>query len=158
MFGVIRLNTFKEDLQRGKQIENYVLKQIRLIFPSATIIENKFKYYDIFIPEIEKIEVKCDEKSKQTGNILIELFMFNQPSGLLTTKADYWVFFTGDRFIWIQPIKITECLLMNNIPTRKFIGNGDSEPKTACLVKQPLLETYANIIQKRVDIQPLFCS
>jgi hypothetical protein len=63
-------NTFKRDLDRGKKIELYVLKQIRLIFPSATLIENKFKFYDIFIPEIEKkIEVKCDEKSQETGNI-----------------------------------------------------------------------------------------
>jgi len=153
------VNTFNRDLARGKQIENYVLKQIQLIFPSATLIENKFKFYDIFIPEIEKkIEVKYDPASHRTGNILIELYMFNQPSALLVTKADYWVFFTGDRFIWLQPIKIIECLLMNNIPSRTFIGKGDTEPKTACLVKQPLLERYANIIQKKVDIQPLFCS
>lgn len=153
------MNTFKQDLVRGKQIENYVLKQIKLIFPSATLIENKFKFYDIFIPEIEKkVEVKCDEKSQFTGNILIELFMFNQPSGLLVTTADYWVIYTGDRFIWISPSKIIECLLMNNIPSRSFIGNGDTEKKTACLVNQGLLEKYSNIIQKKVDIQPLFCS
>jgi hypothetical protein len=155
----MKLNTFKKDLNRGKQIELYVLKQIRLIFPSTTLIENKFEFYDIFIPEIEKkIEVKYDEKSQETGNILVELFMFNQPSALLVTKADYWVFFTGDRFIWLQPIKIIECLLMNNIPSRQFIGKGDTQPKTACLVNQRLLERYANIIQKSVDIQPLFCS
>ena len=38
------------------------------------------------------------------------LMMFEKPSALLTTKADYWVVYTGKELLWITPIKINECI------------------------------------------------
>ena len=55
-------------------------------------MEGYFKDYDIYVPEINKsIEVKSDEKSKYTNNIVVEVEFNGKPSALSTSKADYWV-------------------------------------------------------------------
>ena len=100
-------DNFKKDLQRGRDIENLILNKVKQKYACAVLIDGKFKDYDLFIPETNKtIEIKGDYRSCQTGNILIELMMFNVPSALLTTKADYWVIFTGQELLWTTPIKI----------------------------------------------------
>ena len=38
------------------------------------------------------IEVKEDVRTKDTGNVVIECESRGQPSGIMTTKADFWVF------------------------------------------------------------------
>ena len=72
-------------------MKNY-LKTVQTKYPCAVLIDGKFKEYDLFIPEKnKKIEIKGDYRSCETGNIIIELMMFDKPSALLTTKADYWI-------------------------------------------------------------------
>lgn len=60
---------FDLDLERGKEWENYF----------ASIIGNS------------KIECKRDRLARKTGNIFIEYECFGKPSGIATTKSDYWV-------------------------------------------------------------------
>jgi len=38
------------------------------------------------------IEVKTDRKAARTGNVFIEVFNRDKPSGISTTKADYWIY------------------------------------------------------------------
>ena len=71
------MGTFAQDLKEGKAIESIVLDLIKIKYPAATIINGYFPGYDIWIPEIHKsIEVKSDQKSQYTGNILIEVCFF----------------------------------------------------------------------------------
>tara|TARA_Y100000768_G_scaffold386309_2_gene374415 strand:+ start:5580 stop:6023 length:444 start_codon:yes stop_codon:yes gene_type:complete len=138
---------FDESLLAGRKVEHLVLDRIKNKYPSAVLIENKFAEYDIFVPENDtKIEVKLDKKSQFTGNLVVELFMFGKPSGILKTTADYWYWETGKNLLIAKPKKIIECLLMNNIRTNVFIGKGDTHPKTACLVKIELLKRYCESI------------
>ena len=39
-----------------------------------------------------KIEVKLDSMAHKTGNMFIEVYSRNKPSGISTTEADYWVY------------------------------------------------------------------
>ena len=104
-------NTFERDLKRGEQIELKVLSMIKKKYPQAYKVEGYFKDYDIYIPEIDKrIEVKSDEQSKHTGNILIEVEFNNKPSALSTTKADFWVWWDGSEFAWFTVDKIWKCI------------------------------------------------
>jgi hypothetical protein len=138
---------FEESLLVGREVEHLVLEQIQTKYPSAVLIKNKFSEYDIFIPENDKkIEVKLDKKSQFTGNLVVELYMYGKPSGLLRTQADYWYWETGNNLLCIRPIKIIECLLMNSVPSRTFIGNGDTVEKTACLVKIETIKPYCESI------------
>ena len=79
--------TFKDDLKRGEKVELDVLKIIQKKYPNAYKIEGYCKEYDLYVPDVGGIEVKYDKKSKETGNIVIEIEMFGKPSALMTTKA-----------------------------------------------------------------------
>ena len=143
---------FKKDLQRGRKIEEKILDICKQKYPCSVLIDGKFKDYDLFIPETNKtIEIKGDYRSCETGNIIIELMMFNVPSALLTTKADYWVIFTGQELLWTTPIKIIECITINNISSRSLTGQGDTASKVACLIPIEIFKKYCFKIEDSND-------
>ena len=133
---------FNEALSRGKQVEEMVLSLIKPKYSKAYIQKGYFKEWDIYVPEKNiGIEVKCDEKSKYTNNLVIEIEFNGKKSALSTTKAKFWVFFDGDEFIWIEPEKIKEIVL--KYPLREFIGSGDTKYKKAYLVKKEDIKNNA---------------
>lgn len=135
--------TFKRDLKRGKHHEEVILKRIQKEYPRAYIMEGYFKPYDIWIPEINKaVEVKSDEKSKYTGNIVIEVEFDGKPSALSTTEADWWVIYDGEAYVWFTPKGINDCIIDNNLTVATFVGKGDTKQKKAFLVKKDLLYKY----------------
>jgi hypothetical protein len=140
------VTTFKQDLQRGIDVEQKVLAILKKTYPSASLID-KYKGYDIWIPETNKsVEVKYDPMSNTTGNIVIEIWMYEKPSALLTTTADYWVFHDDIVFVSMSPKRIFECIMVNEIPLRIFTGKGDTVSKKAYLVPKDLLFSYGKII------------
>jgi hypothetical protein len=127
--------SFNQDLAIGESVEEQFLSVIRKKYPSAVKIPKKFSEYDIFVPEKDlKIEIKSDQKSNYTGNIVIEIEMFGKPSGLMATKADMWVFYDGKDFMSITPKDITYFLFINRLVHTEFVGKGDTEKKKAFLV------------------------
>jgi hypothetical protein len=140
---------FSDSLQAGQELEDLVLDLLRKDYPSSVRIPGKFKPYDIFVPEKNvKIEVKQDKKSLHTGNLVIETSMYGRSSGIMTTEADYVYFDTGEELMIITPKKIFECILNFNIPQRSFVGDGDTEEKTAHLVPVDMIKPYCTKIQK----------
>ena len=136
-------NKFKEDLIVGQEGESLVLNQIKKKYPKTYSIEGYCKEYDIWIPELNYgIEVKQDAKSNYTGNIVIEIEMFNKPSALITTKAKYWIFYDQKKFVIIEVRDIYNCILQNQYKYVEFVGNGDNEKKKAFLVNKKLLYSY----------------
>ncbi len=145
------MNSFKKDLNTGKKIENEVLGRIQQKHPSAFIIDGYCKAYDIFIPEVSMgVEVKYDEMSAKTGNIVVEIKMNERLSALSTTLAHYWIFVTKQIYIWIKPDRIKDCIIQNNLQMRSFTGAGDTKQKDAYLIKEKLLRQYAEQINTRV--------
>lgn len=136
-------NKFREDLDRGLAIEKQVLGLLLPKYPSATIV-NAYKGYDIWIPEINKsIEVKSDLKSNYTGNFVVEIEMSGKLSALMTTTANYWVFYDGASFLWIRPMDIVNCIFQNKLTYVEFVGNGDRNSKKAFLIKKEMLLRYS---------------
>lgn len=137
--------SFYDSLETGASVEEQVLNILRKKYKSASLI-NAYKGYDIWIPELHKsVEVKQDYKSKYTDNIVVEIEMFNKPSGLLATTADYWVFSDKeDSFVAIPVKKIFQCIMLNNLQYKEFVGKGDTHPKKAYLIKKELLFSYGN--------------
>lgn len=96
----------------GITYEEKVLKVLQKKYPLAKRIEGQFLDYDIWVPELHKsVEVKYDKRSETTGNIIIEYEKNNKPGDILTTKANYWCIHTITGFLWIEPLKIIECIL-----------------------------------------------
>tara|TARA_B100002052_G_scaffold275105_1_gene278730 strand:- start:656 stop:1105 length:450 start_codon:yes stop_codon:yes gene_type:complete len=145
------LDTFHKDLKIGKITENSVLSIIKNKYPKSYIIDGYFKDYDIYVPEKNiGIEVKRDEKSKYTGNLVVEIEFDGKPSALSTTKADYWVFYDGECYIWITTSKLN--YVVSNFGTiRKFIGKGDTKYKKAYLMKKDIIKSYADKITKPLE-------
>jgi hypothetical protein len=138
---------FKEALKAGEEIEYKLLERIKRKYPKAKKVAGKQSKYDIFIPELGGgIEVKADFMSKKTGNIVVEIEFNGKPSALSVTEAFMWVFFTGDKYLFIYPNMIKSCITENNLKIREFIGDGDTVSKKAYLVKQDLLSNYAEKI------------
>lgn len=147
------MKTFKKDLNRGIKVENLVLQRIQKKYPKTYRIEGYCKEYDLWIPEVEKgIEVKYDPMSNQTGNIVVEIEMFGKPSALMTTKADYWIFYDDNVFVWIKPSEIKKCIEENKLRTVKFTGRGDTHSKIAYLIKKELLFSYGKQFINYEDI------
>jgi hypothetical protein len=138
--------SFQKDLQRGLEVEEIVLGILRKKYPSASLI-NAFKGYDIWIPEIDKaVEVKYDPMSQETGNIVIEIEMYDKPSGLMATQADFWVFYDGEMFV-IMPVKhIFKCIFDCKLQYVEFVGKGDTRSKKAFLVDKNTLFKYGKIL------------
>jgi hypothetical protein len=137
------IETFNRDLKRGKYHENVILEVIQKKYPRAFIKDGYCKEYDIFIPELKiGVEVKSDEKSKFTGNIVIEIEFNNRPSALITSKAKYWVIFDGYDYHWFLKDKIKDCILENKLKWVEFIGKGDTKSKKAYLIKKEILYKY----------------
>lgn len=137
------IETFNRDLKRGKYHENVILEVIQKKYPKAFIKDGYCKEYDIFIPELKiGVEVKSDEKSKFTGNIVIEIEFNNRPSALSTSEAKYWVIFDGYDYHWFLKDKIKDCILENKLKWVEFIGKGDTKSKKAYLIKKEILYKY----------------
>lgn len=67
---------FNYDLQFGEKAEDFVNK----LFTNGG-----------------KIEVKYDRKAHETGNLFVEVISRDKPSGISTTKANYWIFVIDKR-------------------------------------------------------------
>ena len=140
------IQTFKRDLKRGKHHENIVLNYIKAKYKNAYIKDGYCKEYDIFVPEMNfGVEVKSDEKSKYTNNIVIEIEFNNKPSALMTTKAKYWVIYDGYSYNWFLTDKIKDCIKDNNLKYVEFIGKGDTKSKKAYLIKKEVLYKYKEL-------------
>lgn len=135
--------TFEESLREGKKVEMAVLSWIKKDYPQAHITEGKFKDYDILIPEINKtVEVKADFMSVKTGRFVIEISMGGKPSGLSSTRSDYWILCDGEVLITTTPSILRELIVTDNLNPVKFTAKGDKKTKTVYLVPvDKLIET-----------------
>lgn len=142
-----RDNNFKEDLKIGNIYEEKVLDMVKLQYPDAYCVEGYCKEGDIYIPSInEYVEVKSDQMSKYTGNLVIEIEYNGRPSALSTTKSYRWVFYTGHEYIITSPERIRDAV--KDLPLRKFTGKGDKHPKLAYLAKKQLIMDTAILVVK----------
>lgn len=98
-----KIHDFDVEFEEGKKYEEdkvldiikktgYVLTHRQLGDDKSTLSD-----YDINIPEINNtMECKLDKAGLTTNNVCIEVGQDGRPSGLLLTKAGFWLQSTGD--------------------------------------------------------------
>lgn len=97
---------FKKDLEDGHQAELEVIELLKRTRPLFKNVERcHTKEYD-FRGEVWggyiTFEVKYDLMVEKTGNIAIEYESRGKPSGIATTKANFWVYkFLGRYFLYL---------------------------------------------------------
>lgn len=133
------IESFHRDLEAGKIVERQHLELIQKKYSDAHIINGYCKEWDIYIPSKGiGVEIKSDQKSQYTGNLVVEVEFNGKPSALSTTKAKYWIFYTGKKSIYVDVEDLRK--LVTKFKTVKFIGKGDTRQKTAYLIPQKYIE------------------
>ena len=98
-----RMLNFEQDLSVGHQTEKEVLYFLKKIDKDAHQVEGYHKEYDIICPNWKRtFEVKNDIVSNKTQRVGIETEYNGNPSGINTTKADYWVIKTLENYYVIN--------------------------------------------------------
>lgn len=96
---------FNRDLAKGQLAENLILEKLHKKYPLARQVAGDFKYWDIEVPETKTtIEVKNDVRACEKQRYYVETRTKDpwQPSGINTSKSDWWVIYDGEYLIWIK--------------------------------------------------------
>lgn len=86
----------------------------------------------------KRFEIKTDRLAHKTGNLFVEFESRGKPSGLSTTKADYWCFFVQETgvFIWLLTTRLQEL-----VKGKRVVPGGDNNTSKGYLL--PLTEVVA---------------
>jgi hypothetical protein len=71
------------------------------------------------------VEVKRDEKCRQTGNIFIEFSQKGRPSGIAVTTADFWAIEFADDCYVLIPTRKLKALARSIWKTKGHVNGGD---------------------------------
>lgn len=139
-----------EDIKLGNE---YQRKFISLItYDSIAIPPGKFKEYDIAVmrgADRTLYEIKADRKLKTTGNIVIEFAYKNEPSGINTTLADFWVYFAvGMGFFYLIPTDDIKKAIDDNKYTR-IIKGGDGWKSQMYVFPAEVFKEYREFYDER---------
>ena len=96
------MDNFYDNLKR---FQKYEVTASELIKKYHNVEITKFcnnNRYDFKDSSGVKYEVKCEPSSISTNNYFIEFFAYNKPSGISTTKADYYIFSDMTNFYMIS--------------------------------------------------------
>ena len=141
-------DTFVQDVILGEEIEHKVLAIVQKKYPMAYKVKGEFKPYDIYVPENNiKIEVKRDIGSNKSNNYFMEYKCNDKNSGLSSTKADYWVIFDENKYIWLDTYRLQEVAKTFG---KKWSGvpDGGCSVVKAFLVPKDIILSYSEKITK----------
>ena len=136
---------FYDDLAFGQKWEKEALKLLN--YDTYTQPSGCFKPYDIeLITKGKKtfIEVKSDRLASKTNNIAIGFCCSGKPSGISTTKADYWVYFIVDsdgHIAYKLPVRAIKKFL-RDATDYKIIKGGDGKRSQMAIINRSQFAKY----------------
>lgn len=132
---------FNKDIEIGEEGEMIVASDLILV-GGELISDNKNNSYDLVMnmpnrkggKKITTYEIKTDvfcRPDLDTGNIFVEFESRNKSSGVVVSKADWFVnYFKHFREIWyIKTDELRELIKSNNFKTTEFSGDLNSNTK-----------------------------
>ena len=152
----------------GFKFEKFVLEDINeKILPLAykNMKPEDYSFYDIvlfngnFSLPAKTLECKYDEMAGLTGNVCIEIGCNGRWSGLLITKADYWLIADGHCAYLIETKRLHDCITenMDKIEYRKncrvLQEGGITKDMDIYLIKMSIFEPYCCEISQLDDMK-----
>jgi hypothetical protein len=150
--------SWKETSKAGFEFEDFCLKDInekKNPLAYKNMIKENYSFYDIILHDgnfsnehnQKTAECKFDEMAAITGNICIETGCNGRLSGLLITKATYWIIGDGVTMYLTTPAEIRRCLTENpNIDYRKNQKvpqkKGENKLMDMYLIPKRIFENY----------------
>ena len=143
---------FQSDLKFGQIYEKEFIKIMG--FKSYEHETTKaIKEYDIIVKHNDsetKYEIKADRLSHKTGNLCIEIACSGRPSGITSTKSDYWGYFVikSDGYdLYVLPTEELKQMAFSN--QYKKIRGGDGKKADLVLINIHDLEKIKYNIQPK---------
>jgi hypothetical protein len=142
--------SFRKDLISGEEGEEVVLNHIISLTKGKLVNFNKDNQYDFAIDKngtIKTYEVKADEYCKpgtDRGNLFVEIECRGKNSGLIVTKADWFVFYLPYRKqIWyIETDKLRTLINLNSFIVTEMSGDKNSHTKGYLIPRRKFREYF----------------
>jgi hypothetical protein len=148
------MSSFNKDLEFGQSYELKLLEHIK--YKSYEQAQGNFKDYDIkvFKKNGQKFtyEIKADKLISVFGNICIEFNCRGKPSGIETSKANFWCIFNVVNNDKYELYKIRRTQILNMIKDKKYkriTSGGDDYQSKLYLFDKNLFKDY--IIFSNID-------
>ena len=81
------------------------------------------------------VEVKRDYIASRTGNLFVEFSSRGKPSGLATTRADFWAFILDGERVVIVPTEYLQQVARQAYSEGRTVRGGDNNTSEGVLVK-----------------------
>jgi len=137
---------FVADLEYGREKERFAMA----MFDYEEAVEapsKKFPDWDFGLKgkgddEFTYFEVKSDRMTQRTGNIAIEHMCNEMPSGIETTKSDWYLYFVeGERTYYEIPTDTIRQMIKENKWFKDWRG-GDGQRALMYLFRRELFDEY----------------
>ncbi len=110
--------SWEEDYKLGIKFEDFLIELFRKNGEAVRVADRtKPMPYDFIIPRMGRFECKFDRMSQSTGKVAIEGNYKGKPSGLTTTKAEFWLigfYLDGWNVASIRPTELKKLCLKQN--------------------------------------------
>ena len=110
---------FENNVKSYHKYEFLSSKKAELYFKSCLKSFNETKDYDILLDNDIKIEVKFIGTFDEYDTVNIECFR-NEPSGILTTKSDYYIITNGKIYYLIKTDELLKISQISEIKKLKY--------------------------------------
>jgi hypothetical protein len=130
---------FRGDLEFGRQYERLWAEQLKGDVEFAP--SGVFKDWDVRTDEAS-YEVKADRLVCKYGNFFIEHECSGKPSGIMTTKADYWILYDVQDNMARACYKVPTVTLQKLAVTKSIKAGGTSHNTKGYIVPASCLLDY----------------
>ena len=111
---------FAKEIGPAKKAEELVKKKLEEEFGIVLQADTKEIHYDLLIRKTgATVEVKYDKKSKDTGNVAIELEAYGNKRGILRSKSTYYAIVCHNKrwgVCLVPTVKLKELVIEGNHP------------------------------------------
>lgn len=120
---------FSQQLKLSQKQEKVLAKILANYFKCDVIVESSSPFFDgvIYFPEGPKTYEFKDERKYglSTGNHFVEIESWGRNSGILITKADYWVLQMTNSLVYMIPTPVLRRGIFDNQKSWKIVKGGD---------------------------------
>src|SRR6185312_15193469 len=154
---------FMASLASGKTGENLIKRLLESAGYSVHQKTGEFAAYDLSIEPLGvTLEVKYDDKSHFTGNLAFELYntKSNKFSGVLGTRATFWVHVLPDKSVWLSHSETLRNILDKVVLAwyDGFITFGGDDNSLMLIIKKDTILPYFTRIDglEPADVKRIF--